>query len=130
MEDLIKRFIQLLTQRDLENLSELFAETVDWYIPGNEAVAPWTGRRKSRQEVKEFYRLLWQNTEPLSATIDKIFIDGNDAVISGEFSTRMLQTGHVVDSLFFIQIKAEDKVIVRYRLLEDSFAVVRALTTG
>jgi ketosteroid isomerase-like protein len=130
MEDLIKRFIQLLTQRDLENLSELFAETVDWYIPGNEAVAPWTGKRKSRQEAKEFFRLLWQNTEPLSATIDKIFIDGNDAVISGEFSTRMLQTGHVVDSLFFIQIKAEDEVIVRYRLLEDSFAVVRALTTG
>jgi len=128
MQGLIQRFFQLLAQRDLNNLSELFADEVDWHIPGNEAVAPWLGRRKSRQEVRDCYQLLWQNTEPLSATVDKIFIDQEDAVISGEFSTKMLQTGQVVNSLFFIQIGTKDSLIVKYKLLEDSYAVSVALT--
>jgi ketosteroid isomerase-like protein len=130
VQDLIQRFFQLLTQRDLENLSELFSEEVDWYIPGNEEIAPWLGRRTSRKQVKDFYQLLWQNTHALSATIDKIFIDNEDAVISGEFSSKMLQTGNIVNSLFFIQIKVRNNLIVKYRLLEDSYAVFLALRSN
>jgi len=127
MQALIQRFFQSLTSRDLEMLTSLFSEEIDWYIPGDENAAPWLGRRHSRQEVKDFYKLLWENAEPISATIDKIFIDQNDAVITGEFSSRMLKTGKVVDSLFFIQLKAENDLIIKYRLLEDSYAVHQSL---
>ncbi len=127
MQDIIQKFFQFLTQRDLENLATLFSENIDWYIPGNETRAAWLGRRNSRQDVREFYQLLWQNTEPVSASVNKIFIDGQDAVIAGEFSTVMLQTGKTVNSLFFIQMKVEDNLITKYRLLEDSYAVSEAL---
>lgn len=124
----LQSFLQYLTQRDLENLAELFSDPVDWFIPGDEAKAPWLGKRSSREEVRQFYQLLWKHTEPLSANIDHIFIDGEQAVISGTFSTRMLPTGKVVDSLFFIQLTVANGLITRYRLLEDSYAVSRALT--
>lgn len=126
-KETLESFLQYLPQRDLEKLAALFADPVDWFIPGDDAKAPWLGKRSSREEVRQFYQLLWKHTEPLSANIDHIFVDGDKAVISGAFSTRMLPTGRVVDSLFFIQMTIENGLITRYRLLEDSYAVSQAL---
>ncbi len=107
----------------------MFSEKIDWYIPGDKEKASWLGRRKNRQEVEEFYELLWKNTSPLSATIENILFDGNTAVIIGEFSTKMLLTDNTVHSLFCIQITVENNLIVRYRLIEDSYAVSVSMTT-
>ncbi|WP_294821975.1 nuclear transport factor 2 family protein [uncultured Flavobacterium sp.] len=125
---IVQQFLQALSQRDLDSITQLFAEDVDWYIPGDSAKAKWLGRRATRSEVADFYELLWSSTEPVSASIDAIFTEGVKAVISGEFVTKMLATGAIVESLFFIQIAVEGDVIVKYRLLEDSHAVSLALT--
>lgn len=124
---IVQKFLKYLTQRDLKNLTAIFSDDLDWYIPGDVKKVLWLGRRKSRQEVSDFYELLWKNTEPVSANVDNIFFNGEGAVIAGEFSTRMLKTGKVVNSLFFIQIEVKNEQIVRYRLLEDSYAVSVAL---
>ena len=123
MNSFVQNFLKHLGERNLSALVDLFAENVDWFIPGNEALAPWLGRRSTRAEVQHFFELLWENTEPVSASIDHMFIDNEHAVITGEFSTRMLKTGKVVDSLFSIQMTVLENKIVRYRLLEDSYAV-------
>lgn len=128
-EQLVQNFLQLLTQRNLDELSNLFSDTIDWYIPGNIEKAPWLGKKNSRNEVREFYELLWKNTEPVSAQIDKIITDQDTAIITGEFSTKMLQTNKIVHSIFSIQITIENGLIVRYRLLEDSYAVSVALSS-
>ena len=127
-QELIHHFLQYLSQRDLNNLTSLFAKEIDWYIPGNETKVAWLGKRTTQQEVRAFYELLWSNTEPVSAAVDHIFIDGDDAVITGEFSTKMLQTGKVINSLFSIRIGVKDGLIVQYKLLEDSYAVSEALS--
>jgi uncharacterized protein len=127
-QDVVNNFFQCLTQRNLDGLTNLFSENIDWYIPGDQEKAPWLGARTSRKEVKEFYELLWKNTEPVDAKIDNIFVQDKNAVVAGEFSTRMLQTNKTVSSLFFIQLTVENNLIVRYRLLEDSYAVSIALT--
>jgi ketosteroid isomerase-like protein len=112
----------------LTELTQLFSETVDWYIPGDETKATWLGIRNSRQEVSDFYELLWKNTQPISANIDNIFADEENAVIVGEFSTKMVKTNNILNSLFCIQMRIQDNKIVRYRLLEDSFKVSKSLT--
>lgn len=119
----VQDFLKYLAERNLMELTQLFAETVDWYIPGDESKAPWLGKRNTQQAVSDFYSLLWENTEPVSANIDNIFTDTENAVITGEFSTKMLQTNNVVNSLFCIQMRVQNGKIVWYRLLEDSFAV-------
>ena len=126
-EKMVHRFLECLAQRDLKNLISLFADDVDWYIPGDEEMAPWLGRRKSRQEVAAFYEMLWENTEPVSADIEDIYIKEDKAVIAGEFSTRMKGTGKTVSSMFFIRLKIKNQKIVTYRLLEDSYAVSNSL---
>lgn len=99
-QNIIDRFFDFLSRRDLENLTKLFSDKVDWDVPGNEKIAPWLGKRNSREEVRNFYELLWKNVNPISSKINKIFIDNEDAVISGEFSVKMLQSGKIVNSIF------------------------------
>ena len=128
IQQLVQSFFTCLTERDLGKLLTLFDEEIDWYIPGNESAVPWTGRRNNLEEVKYFFQLLWQNTEPISAKVDHMVIDGSDSIITGEFSTKMLSTGKIVNSLFCIQITFKEGLITRYRLLEDSYAVSIAMS--
>jgi ketosteroid isomerase-like protein len=125
--DLTQQFLLHLSTRDLDNLTSLYADTVDWDIPGNEARVPWLGVRHTVAEVKDFFQLLWKNTESLSASVYKTVTDDNYVVITGDFSTKMLPTGKVVNSFFCIQLTFEHDRIVRYRLYEDSFAVSEAM---
>lgn len=122
-----QQLIQFLGERNLEQLISLFDRQIDWFIPGNQTLAPWTGKRETKEEVKAFFKLLWGKTEYVSADIDHFLTENNCAVITGSFSTRMLQTGNTVDSPFSILIKVEDGLITKYRLLEDSYAVSAAL---
>lgn len=124
---IINNYLQALSARNLHAMHSLFAAEVDWYIPGNQEVAPWTGRRHTKQEIMDFFRMLWKQTIPIAANIDHIFVDGKKAVISGDFKTGMLQTEKICASLFFIQITVENGVIVKYHLLEDTLAVVQSL---
>lgn len=126
--NVVNNYLQALTARNLHVMHALFADEVDWYIPGNQAVAPWLGRRKTKAEIMDFFRLLWQETIPIAADIDHIFIDGKKAVIAGDFKTGMLRTDKICESLFFVRITVENGRIVKYHLLEDSHAVVQALS--
>ena len=121
-------FLKALSERNLKAITALFADKVDWYIPGNEILAPWLGKRETREEVKAFFELLWENTQPLAANIDNIFVEGNEAIIAGSFTSKMLKTDAVCESLFFIHLRIEHNLIVRYRLLEDTYEVVKALS--
>jgi len=125
---IIGQFGQALTSRDLDSILPLFADMVDWYIPGNQAVAPWLGRRTNKTEIAEFFRVLWKNTEPVSAIVEHILVEDDFGIVTGEFSTRMLSTGKIVDSLFSIHLTVSGNKITRYRLQEDSYAVMVAMT--
>lgn len=125
---IIQNFLKYLGERNLEELVNLFSETVDWYIPGDEEKAPWLGKRNTSEEIRCFYELLWKNTEPVSATIDNIFTDHENAIITGVFSTKMLYTNQKVDSMFCIQMHILNDKIIKYRLLEDSYAISKSLT--
>ncbi|UII31902.1 nuclear transport factor 2 family protein [Fulvivirga ulvae] len=122
-----QKLLQYMDERKSDELLALFANDVDWDIPGNTKEIPWLGPRKSKDEIKDFYNLLWLNTEPLEAGIHKIMSDENHAVIIGEFKTLMTATGKVVESFFCIHITVENGLISRYRLFENSFAVAKAM---
>lgn len=124
---IVQDFLQFQGERNLSRLMPLFADQVDWYIPGDIAKASWLGRRNTKHEIEEFFIQLWSQTESVSATIDQMMTENDTTLISGEFSTKMLPSGKTVDSLFFIQLTIQDELIVKYRLLEDSFAVSRSL---
>lgn len=129
-QTLVHRYLQALAARDAASLGEFFAETLDWDVPGARELAPWLGPRHSRQEVETFFELLFANTGPVEAHLDHLLVDGAVAIVTGNFSTTMTQTGKPYVSRICIQLRVENGQIVHYRLLEDSLALVRALTPG
>ena len=113
IQETIQQFLQFLSERNLTELTSLFSDTVDWYIPGDKQKAPWLGVRNNKQEISDFFELLWKSTEPVSARIDHIFNDDENAVITGEFVTKMLETGNITESLFCIQMRIQNNKIIR-----------------
>ncbi|MCF2498897.1 MULTISPECIES: nuclear transport factor 2 family protein [Dyadobacter] len=73
-------------------------------------------------------------TNPLTGSLNSNFsieafaVDGDTVITSGYFETRMLKTDKIFKSLFFTEITVSKGKIVKYRLLEDSFALVLALS--
>ena len=128
LEAVVNRFLGALATRDLDTLVALFAPDVDWDIAGNEKLAPWLGRRRNPSEVREFYGLLWAAVEPVSVEVEHILYDGDHCVITGQFASTMLATGRLFDSMFSVHLTVANGVITRYRLQEDSWALVVALT--
>jgi ketosteroid isomerase-like protein len=128
VEATISRFLGALATRDLAALVACYSPDVDWHIAGNADVAPWVGRRRGLAEVRAFYELLWAATEPLAFELGHILYDGAHCVITGELSTRMLATGKVFDSMFSGHVTVTDGLITRYRVQEDSWGLVVALT--
>lgn len=124
---IVNAFYTALSGRDLTSLIQLFPETVDWDIPGNEELAPWLGKRRKRSEIKDFFQLLWQNAEPISAQIDYILIEGDFAIATGHFSSRMKRSNQIFSSMFSAHFWVKNSKIVRYRLQEDSHGLVEAL---
>jgi uncharacterized protein len=125
---LVETFFRQLATGDVDAFTALLAEDVDWLIPGDAGLAPWVGPRNTRDGVADYLRRLRSSVEPLSAEVQQIFVDGETAVAVGEFASTMLATGKIVESPFFAHFVFRDHLVVRYRLLEDSHAVVVALT--
>src|SRR6266542_5264623 len=96
---LVETFFRRLSERDPDAVAELFSDDVDWYIPGNQELASWLGRRSSRKDVAEFFRLLWENAEPITAHVDHVLVDENVAIVTGSFSSRMRRTGKTFVSI-------------------------------
>ncbi len=63
----------------------MFAEPVDMYGPGAEAV-PWTGCRSTRAEVAEFFGMLGDYLERRSFELLQLIIQGLDGMALGSTS--------------------------------------------
>lgn len=85
--DLITLFLERLVGRDADVLAELFAEQIDWYVPGHDAI-PWTGSRTKCSDVVARVRTTWSEVEPDSSSVrvDKVLVDGDDAVVCANFA--------------------------------------------
>lgn len=57
-----------------------------------------------------------------------VLVDGPVAISFRSFTSKMLPTGKIVDSLFFIRMTVENGLIITCRLQEDSYAVSVAMT--
>ncbi|MEI2272405.1 nuclear transport factor 2 family protein [Sphingobacterium sp. ML3W] len=120
-------FLACLQRRELKNLVDLFAEEFYLEIPGNTVKIKWLGSRRSKPEVEQLFKLLWSAVEPLTAAIQTVLTNEDQAIIKGNFTSKMLETGRLVSSVFFIHLRIHNHKIIEYTLLEDSYAVSEAL---
>lgn len=127
IETIVNEFLTQLKNRNLHQLVNLFKKEVKWEIPGNVKAIKWLGSRKTRDEIKEFFELLWASSSAISAEIHRVIIHNTDVIIKGSFTSEMLLTKKRVTSLFFIHMVIIDGQIAEYTLLEDSYAISESM---
>jgi len=111
----------------------IFSEDVLFEIPGDDGVLPWIGHRRGRPAVADFVATTRAMTDLLTFNVEDIMASNARAVIVGELASRIKTTDKVVETAFAIVLTISGNQIVRFQMLEDSFAVslaVRALRAG
>lgn len=103
------------------NIVDLFADQVDWDMPGNESKFPWVGKRSTKQEVAAFFTEFRNYIEPVSFEVEFCAFEGEHAVVVGALTSKILKYDKLFSTAFTIVIKVQEGKIVKYHFLEDSY---------
>jgi len=124
---IVDQFLDRLKAGDAEGVGQLFASEIDWYVPGHPDL-PWTGQRTRREQVSEYLRTMWPHFTPGSSKvdIDKVLIDGNDAVVFSTFQHTVKANGRSFTTPTAMRLVISDGEITKMELFEDTRAVANA----
>jgi ketosteroid isomerase-like protein len=132
VEDLLHR----IGHAEPECVAELYAEHADWKLnwPEDEhgrAATPWIRHRATRADAADHFRDLAAHHVPgrVGTQIERILVDGADAVVLGEIRLTARPTGRPYRARFALHLTVRDGLIVRHHVYEDSLAVARAFAT-
>ena len=116
-----------------ERVAELYAERVDWRLDWPEdahgsPATPWIRHRATRADAADHFRELAAHHVPgrVGTEIERVLVDGEDAVVLGEIRLTARPTGRPYRARFALHLTVRDGVIVRHHVYEDSLAVTRA----
>lgn len=129
VEELLRR----IGEGDPEHIAELYAERGDWKLDWPEAehsraATPWIRHRSTRADAAAHYRELAEyHVAGRAATeIERILVDGIDAVVLGEIRQTARPTGRAYRARFALHLTIEHGLVSRHHVYEDSLAVAQA----
>ena len=124
---LAREFLRLLgSGADPAEIAKLFSENLEWEIAGDTGVLPWIGKKRGRVAITDFVRDSRAMIERISFEVREIPASGDRAVILGSLASKIRRTGKTVQTDFAIVLTVANAEIVRFQMLEDSFAVSQA----
>jgi ketosteroid isomerase-like protein len=104
-------------------IGKLFSETLEWELAGDTGVLPWIGRKSGRAAIIDLVRDSRAMLERISFEVHDTLAGENRAVILGSLASKLKRNGKVVTTDFAIVLTVANGEIVRFQMLEDSFAV-------
>ncbi|TJZ97419.1 nuclear transport factor 2 family protein [Actinacidiphila oryziradicis] len=132
----VDELLRRIGEGDPERIAELYAERGDWRLDWPESehgrtATPWIRHRSTRADAAAHYRELAEHHVPgAGATeIERILIDGDDAVVFGEIRQTARPTGHAYRARFALHLTVERGLVTRHHVYEDSLAVAQAFDT-
>ena len=127
-QDALQEFFTRFGAGDGDALLDLFAEDVDWNVPGSPTV-PWTGRRSTKAQLADFFAAAAANVERTeSFDVEQVLVEGDHAVALGSFVHVIRGTGKAFRSDFALHIEVADGRIRLYHMFEDALAAAEAFT--
>lgn len=127
--EVVHEFFTRFGAGDGDALLDLFAEEVDWNVPGSPAV-PWTGRRSTKAQLAQFFAIAAAQVERTeSFEVHRVLADGDHAVALGGFAHVIRATGKTFRSDFALHIEIADGRIRLYHMFEDGHAAAEAFNS-
>ncbi|MEV7289318.1 nuclear transport factor 2 family protein [Streptomyces sp. NPDC093252] len=131
VEELLRR----IAAGDPERVAELYADDTDWKLSWPEeehgrAATPWIRPRRTRADAAAHYRDLgaYHRPEEVDTRVERVLVDGADAVVLGEIRQTAAATGRAYRARFALHLTVTDGLVVRHHVYEDSLAVSQAFT--
>ncbi|WP_219844791.1 nuclear transport factor 2 family protein [Microbacterium sp. MYb62] len=116
-----------------ERIAEMYAEQGDWKLAWPEAehgrtATPWIRHRSTRADAAAHYRELaeYHVPEDVATEVERILVDGSDAVVVGEIRQTARTTGRAYKARFALHLTVADGLVTRHHVYEDSLAVAQA----
>jgi uncharacterized protein len=109
------------------SVASLFSHDVEWVIAGDDDVLPWIGNKKGRKAVEDFVRDTGHMLTRLRFEVTEVFGGDERAVIIGELASQLNSNKKVIETSYALILTIADDQITRFQMLEDSFAVSRAV---
>jgi uncharacterized protein len=125
---LARRFLAGISEGiDPQEIAAPFSADVQFEIAGDAGAFPWIGRRRGRGAICDFLSDLRRLVEIQRFDVQDVLTGDHRAALVGELVTKVIATGKTIESTFAIILTVADGgEIVRFQMLEDSFAVSRA----
>jgi len=122
----VNEFFRRLGVMDADGVAALFAEAIDWYVPGPSDL-PWTGHRSRRGDVPDYFHTLCSHIhlEKSKVKLEQLVIEGEDAVAFGTFSHVTSTTERPFSTPFVLHVKIKDGAITTLQPYEDTYVVGR-----
>ena len=105
-----------------EEVASLVSEDVSFEVPGDEKAFPWIGAKVGRQAFTDFIRDQRELLVPNSFEVDDMLSSDTRAVILGHLSATIKRNSQVAKTYFAIILTISDGLVVRFQMLEDSYA--------
>lgn len=131
--DVVQDLLRRIGEGDPDRIAELYADGADWKLdwPEDEhggTVTPWIRHRVTRADAAAHYREIAEHHVPEEAgtVVERVLVDGDDAVVLGEIRQTARPTGRPYRSRFALHLTVENGLITRHHIYEDSLSVARA----
>jgi ketosteroid isomerase-like protein len=108
---------------EADHIAKLFSEDMEWEIAGDTGALPWIGKKSGRAAVVDFINDSRSLLERISFAVHDILANENRAVILGAIASKLKRNGKIGKTDFAIVLTVAHRLIVRFQMLEDSFAV-------
>ncbi|WP_326797167.1 nuclear transport factor 2 family protein [Streptomyces sp. NBC_01808] len=129
VEELLRR----IGEGDPDHIAELYAEQSDWKLDWPEAehgrpATPWIRRRSTRVDAAAHFREIAEHHVPeeVATQVERILVDGEDAVVLGEIRQTARPTGRAYRARFALHLTVGNGLVTRHHVYEDSLAVAQA----
>ncbi|WP_327235299.1 nuclear transport factor 2 family protein [Streptomyces sp. NBC_01317] len=132
----VHELLRRIGEGDAAGIAEMYAVRVDWKLDWPEAehgrtATPWIRHRATRADAAAHFRELAEHHAAGEAAteIERILVDGGEAVVLGEIRQTARSTGRAYRARFALHLTVEDGLVTRHHVYEDSLAVARAFET-
>ncbi|WP_176054707.1 nuclear transport factor 2 family protein [Paraburkholderia caribensis] len=118
----VQHYLDTFFKKDIDATLDCLTDDVVWTVQGAPEV-PTVGTRHGKQQVREWMDLFPVYFKPLDFRVDRVFENGDQAVLTGCLKHEILQTGRVFSCDFAVICTVRDGKISGYNFLEDSYAL-------
>lgn len=132
VEELLRR----ISDGDAQQIAAMYAEHSDWKLDWPEAehgraATPWIRHRSSRADAAAHFQQIAEHhvSEEADTQVERILVDGDDAVVLGEIRQTARSTGRAYRARFALHLTVENGLVTRHHIYEDSLTVAQAFAS-